>query len=186
MLSTFAIAFSMSTDAFAASLSKGAALHKPKFTEAIRTGFIFGSVEAVTPLIGWACGLAASSYVAAIDHWIAFGLLGAIGLKMIWESLTRPPKAERARRHSLGVLVLTAIGTSLDALAVGVTLALLSADIVVTALAIGGATCLMAALGVMLGRIAGARLGRAAEILGGSVLMAIGTTILLRHLGIWG
>lgn len=186
MFSTLAIAFSMSTDAFAASLSKGAALEKPRFIEIVRTGLIFGSVEAVTPLLGWVLGLAASSYVAAVDHWIAFGLLGVIGLNMSWSGLTRPPETVRPSRHSFSVLLLTAVGTSLDAMAVGVTLALVDANILVTALAIGAATCVMTGIGVAIGRFAGRRLGRAAEVFGGLVLVAVGTSILASHLGLAG
>jgi manganese efflux pump family protein len=80
------IAFSMSADAFAAALGKGAMLEHPRFSEAVRTGLVFGIVEAVTPLIGWAAGLAASTYITAIDHWIGFALLAAIGGKMIWRA----------------------------------------------------------------------------------------------------
>lgn len=184
MLSTVAIAFSMSTDAFAASLGKGAALERPSVAEILRTGFVFGTVEAITPLVGWAIGIAAAAYVQEIDHWIAFGLLAIIGLRMVWQGLTREDSAERASRHSVGVLVSTALATSIDALAVGVTLSFLNADIVITALTIGAATFCMTCLGATIGRFAGARLGRSAEILGGIVLIGVGTTILVEHLGL--
>lgn len=78
------LALSMSADAFAAALGKGARLDRPGWGEALRTGAIFGSIEAVTPLIGWAMGMAASRYIAAFDHWIAFGHSTAIGGKMLW------------------------------------------------------------------------------------------------------
>lgn len=184
MFSTVAIAFSLSTDAFAASVSKGAALHKPRLTDAVRTGLIFGSVEAITPLFGWAIGLMASSYMAAVDHWIAFTVLGFLGLKMAWSGLTRPAGMVRPRGHSIRILVLTAIGTSMDAMAVGVTLALVDANIVAMALATGLATCLMTTIGLMIGRMAGEHFGRAAEVLGGFMLMAVGTSILSSHLGL--
>lgn len=151
----------------------------------MRTGIVFGAVETLTPLLGWAFGFVASAYIEAVDHWIAFGLLFAIGCKMVWEALTRAPEARGIRRHSLAVLVLTALATSLDAFAVGVTLALLSADIVVTALAIGAATFVMASLGLLIGRVVGTLLGRIAEVAAGVCLVAIGTTILTQHLGIW-
>lgn len=185
MITTMAIAFGMSADAFAAALGKGAALHWPRLVEALRTGLVFGTVEALTPFAGWAVGLVASTYIEAVDHWIAFALLGAIGMKMIWESATRVAGKTAERRHTLAVLVLTALATSLDAFAIGVTLAFLSADIVTTALAIGAATFVMARLGVLLGRFVGAMLGRIAECLAGLVLIAIGTTILTTHLGLW-
>jgi putative Mn2+ efflux pump MntP len=182
VLSTFAIAFSMSADAFAACLGKGAAFDRIRMREVVRTGLIFGSVETATPVLGWALGLAASARVAAIDHWVAFALLGIIGVKMIWEGITRSSDVPPARRHAAPVLVLVAIGTSLDAAAVGVTVALTGADIVVMALAIGAATCLMSGLGIAIGRLVGARLGRAAEAMGGITLVAVVTSILLSHL----
>ena len=81
LLTTVVLAFSMSADAFAAALGKGAALERPRLSEALRTGVVFGIIEAITPVMGWAAGLSASSYITAIDHWIAFALLAAIGAK---------------------------------------------------------------------------------------------------------
>ena len=109
------LAFSMSSDAFAAALGKGAVLRRPSYAEALRVGIIFGSVEAITPVVGWLAGRAASGYIVAFDHWIAFGLLVAIGAKMVWDSVRRPDDEQKPRRHSFGVLVATAIGTSIDA-----------------------------------------------------------------------
>ncbi len=171
------LAFSMSADAFAAALGKGAALDRPPFGEALRCGLIFGLIEAATPVIGWAAGTAASAYIAAIGRWIAFVVLVVIGAKMIWDGLRRPTEAARPKRHSTRLLVATAIGTSIDALAVGVTLALLGVGIVTPALGIGLATFTMTTLGVLLGRVLGASYGRIAEILGGTALIAIGIRI---------
>jgi putative Mn2+ efflux pump MntP len=176
------VAFSMSTDAFAAALGKGAALDRPKFSEALRTGLIFGAIEATTPVIGWAMGRAASRYVEAFDHWVAFAILAGIGIKMIWDSFQRDEEEERPQRHSFAVLALTAIGTSIDALAIGVTLALIGANILVNALAIGAATFTMTTLGVMVGRYLGTRFGKYAEGAGGIVLIVIGGLILAQHL----
>jgi len=176
------LALSMSSDAFAAALGKGAVLDRPKFSEALRTGLIFGTIEAITPLIGWALGRAASGYIAAFDHWVAFGLLAGIGGKMIWDSFQRDEADEKPQRHSFAVLALTALGTSIDALAVGVTLALIDANILVNALAIGTATFLMTTLGVMCGRFLGSRFGKYAEAVGGVILIVIGGHILAQHL----
>jgi len=176
------LALSMSTDAFAAALGKGAALHRPKFSEALRTGLIFGTIEATTPVIGWALGRAASRYVAEFDHWVAFAILAAIGIKMIWDSFQRDAEEERPESHSFAVLALTALGTSIDALAVGVTLALIDANILVNALAIGIATFTMTTIGVMAGHALGARFGKYAEGVGGIILIVIGGTILAQHL----
>ena len=181
LLATTVIAFSMSADAFAAALGKGCSLDRPRPGEALRMGLVFGLVEATTPVIGWAAGLAASGYIAAIDHWVAFVLLSIIGGRMIWEGMNRSPEQERPRRHSFGQLITTAIGTSIDALVVGATLALLDASIIVTALAIGLATFAMATIGVLIGRVVGGRFGRIAEALGGVGLILIGLRILIEH-----
>jgi manganese efflux pump family protein len=180
-LAIIVLAFSMSADAFAAALTKGTLLERPSLGEALRSGIIFGAVEGCTPLIGWAAGLAAAAFIQAIDHWIAFGLLGAIGGKMLWESLRHNEGETKATRHSFAALFVTAIGTSIDAMVVGISLAFVNADILVVALAIGLATLTMTTVGIMIGQIVGKRLGRLAEALGGVGLIAIGTTILIEH-----
>lgn len=181
-LSVLLIALSMSTDAFAAAVAKGAALHRPRLSEALKTGLIFGGIETLTPLIGWALGRAASRYVAAFDHWVAFALLAAIGTKMIWDSFQRDEAGEKPQSHSVLALAVTAVGTSIDALAVGVTLALVDAPILVTALAIGAATFTMTTIGLMAGHRLGARFGKHAELFGGLALIAIGAAIVAEHL----
>lgn len=178
---TIALAFSMSMDAFAASLGKGAALHHPPLREAFRTGLIFGVVEAATPILGWMVGVAAAAWITQIDHWVAFILLGVIGGRMAFKALARGEADQAPARHSLGVLGLTALATSLDAMAVGVTLAFIKADILTTATAIGLATFLMAALGMATGRWIGPMCRRIAEFVGGICLVAIGTTTLIEH-----
>jgi len=175
------LALSMSTDAFAAAIAKGARLDRPSLGEALRTGLIFGSIEAATPLIGWAMGKAASRFIADFDHWIAFGILSLIGAKMIWDALRREPDEEKPSSHSLAVLVVTAIGTSIDALAIGVTLAIIGANIIVNALAIGTATFIMVTIGTMMGRSLGEKFGHWAEAAGGVVLILIGIAILAEH-----
>ncbi len=175
------LAFSMSADAFAAALGKGTRLDRPGWGEALRTGAIFGGIEAITPVIGWAAGRAASRYIAAFDHWIAFGLLLAIGAKMIWDAARRHDADEKPSSHSFMVLAVTAIGTSIDALAVGVTLALVGANIIVNALAIGAATFTMTTIGIMAGRLLGEKFGRYAEAAGGLILIAIGCKIVAEH-----
>lgn len=176
------LAFSMSVDAFAVSVGRGAALGRPPIREALRTGLVFGVIEALTPVIGWAAGVAASGYVQAFDHWIAFVLLAAVGGNMVRGAI-RGRTEDAPDRRSFGVLLATAVGTSLDAMAVGVSLAFLRVDIVVTAVAIGLATFLMSSGGMMVGRLIGARFGRYAEGLAGLALFGIGANILVQHLG---
>jgi Predicted membrane protein len=178
------LALGMSMDAFAASMGKGATLHKPKFSEALRTGLIFGVIETLTPLIGWGLGMLASRFVLEWSHWVAFVLLVFLGGRMIVEGFRGEDPDENAeppRRHGFWLLVTTAIATSLDAMAVGVGLAFLQVNIIVMALAIGCATFTMSTLGMMIGRFIGPLLGKRAEILGGIVLIGIGAEILYSH-----
>jgi len=180
---TILLAFGMSMDAFAASIGKGATLHKPKFSEALRTGLIFGVIEMLTPLIGWGMGMLASQFVLEWNHWIAFTLLVFLGGRMVLEGF-RDDSGDLVaapRRHGFWLLVTTAIATSLDAMAVGVGLAFLQVNILTTALAIGCATLIMSTLGIMIGRYIGPLLGKRAEILGGIVLIGIGVQILWGH-----
>lgn len=182
-LAIVVLAFSLSVDSFVVSVGRGAAIGRPRLSEALRTGVVFGVVEALTPVVGWAVGLAASRYVAAIDHWIAFGLLVGVGLHMLHASLS-PAEADKpkaAPNGSLAMLMAAAIGTSIDAMAVGVSLALLDVDIVVIALAVGLTTFLLSSGGMLVGRMLGERFGRRAEFAAGLLLCAIGTTILIEH-----
>ncbi len=179
---TLLLAFGMSMDAFAASMGKGATLHKPKFSEALRTGLIFGAIETLTPLIGWGLGMLASQFVLEWNHWIAFILLTFLGGRMVIEGIRNDVgDDEPIQRHGFWLLVTTAIATSLDAMAVGVGLAFLQVNIIATALAIGCATFIMSTLGMMIGRFIGPLLGKRAEILGGIVLIGIGAQIMWSH-----
>lgn len=180
---TILLAFGMSMDAFAASIGKGATLHKPKFSEAVRTGLIFGAIETLTPLVGWGLGMLASQFILEWNHWIAFILLVFLGGRMIVEGFRgdSDEACEAPHRHGFWLLVTTAFATSLDAMAFGVGLAFLQVSIVTTALAIGCATFIMSTLGMMVGRFIGPLLGKRAEILGGIVLIGIGSEILWSH-----
>ncbi|SLW08215.1 manganese efflux pump MntP [Klebsiella pneumoniae] len=180
---TILLAFGMSMDAFAASIGKGATLHKPKFSEAVRTGLIFGAIETLTPLVGWGLGMLASQFILEWNHWIAFILLVFLGGRMIVEGFRgdSDEACEAPHRHGFWLLVTTAFATSLDAMAVGVGLAFLQVSIVTTALAIGCATFIMSTLGMMVGCFIGPLLGKRAEILGGIVLIGIGSEILWSH-----
>lgn len=186
-LSTAALAMAMSTDAFAAAIGKGTALKQPRWTEALRTGAIFGVIEGITPLVGWLLGLTAVNAVKEWDHWIAFVLLGTLGLHMVYNGLKTDQSEvdaveDKPSRHSFARLALTGFATSIDAMAVGVGLAFIDVNIAYVAAAIGFATFVMVTLGVMLGRVMGAVVGKRAEIVGGIVLAAVGAAILFEHL----
>lgn len=183
-LSIGLLSLAMSTDAFAAAVSKGTALKNPKWSEALRTGAIFGVIEAITPVIGWALGMAAASYVKAWDHWIAFVLLVGLGLMMIYSAWRGAEEEEthKPTSHSFWMLALTGFATSIDAMAVGVGLAFIEVDILTVALSIGFSTFVMVTLGVMVGRWLGNVAGKWAEIIGGVVLIGVGAVILYEHL----
>ena len=173
------LAFSMSTDAFAVAIGKGASLKNPRFFEALRMGLIFGSIEAITPLVGWLIGKVAASYVDAWGHWIAFTLLVGLGAHMLYESLSPSrEEIEKPSRHSFLKIALAAFGTSIDAMAVGVSLAFVEVSIFLAAGLIGLATTVMVTLGVMVGRAVGSLFGQKAEVVGGLTLMAVGGWIL--------
>jgi putative Mn2+ efflux pump MntP len=185
LLATAALALAMSTDAFAVAVGKGAALQRPHLREALRTGAIFGVIEGLTPVIGWALGHWAAPYVQAWDHWIAFTLLGVLGLRMMREGLggADDDEDDKPTSHSFWLLAVTGFATSIDAMAVGVGLAFIDANIITTAGAIGLSTFIMVTLGVMVGRGLGKLVGKRAEVVGGLVLIAIGSLILYEHLG---
>ena len=186
LASTLLLALAMSTDAFAAAVGKGTALQNPRWREALRTGAIFGAIEALTPIAGWALGLGAAGYVKAWDHWIAFVLLGGLGLRMVLAGLNAPggeEETDKPERHSFWLLAITGFATSIDAMAVGVGLAFLDVSILPIAATIGLTTFLAVTAGVMVGRVLGAVAGKRAEIGGGLLLVGIGTAILVEHLG---
>ena len=188
LLTTILLALGMSVDAFAAALARGAGSLHYTWRQTVKTALIFGIVETITPLIGWLVGSMTQKFIAEYDHWLAFGLLLALGMKMIWGALhdngDETTAADGNRTDAtLTLTVITAIATSIDSMVVGVGLAFLDANIWLTALAIGTSTTIMAAVGLRLGRLLGQKIGSRAEMAGGVVLIGIGTFILLEHLG---
>ncbi|MDF1793838.1 MAG: manganese efflux pump MntP family protein [Thalassobaculaceae bacterium] len=185
MISTLALAFGVSADAFTVAIGSGARRDKHRAVDVLLIAFVFAAAEMLALVLGWSLGHAANSYVAAVDHWLAFGVLGGIGLKMIWESLFAAPADDGKPAVIWPTLALTAFGTSVDTFAVGAVLALMEDNLLPTAIAIGAVTFLMACLGMLLGRAVGNALGRPAGVVGGGVLIAIGGAILAQHLGVW-
>jgi len=160
-------------------------MSRPTWPQALRVGLIFAVVETITPILGWLLGSAASRYIEAWDHWIAFGLLVALGVHMIHKAVTAQDDGDvQSSDRSSGVwtLALTGLATSIDAMAVGVSLAFVQVNILVVAAVIGLCTFTMVTLGVMAGRALGAFIGRRAEMAGGVVLILVGATILYEHL----
>lgn len=181
-LSLLLIGAAMSTDAFAAALGKGAAMRRPRFVEALRIGLLFGVIEAVMPVIGWWLGQAAAGVIEGWDHWVALALLSALGAHMIHAGLRHDDDApDRPERHGWLRLAATGFATSIDAMAVGIGLALLDVPILWVALVIGLCTLVMVTVGVLLGHAMGALAGKRAEIMGGLILIFVGVAIAYEH-----
>lgn len=182
------LAIGLSMDAFAVAVCKGLSMRELKYKNIFLTGGFYGVFQALMPVIGFLLGTQFRNYIIPIDHWIAFALLGFIGGKMIYESReTCEAKGECGTKmdaFSLRQLTLSAVATSIDALAVGITFAFLEVQIVPASLLIGVITFTLSCIGVRLGHIARGNLQSKAEIVGGIVLILIGTKILLEHLGV--
>ena len=179
---TLVLAASLSMDAFAAALGKGAGLRRPGLGAALAVGAVFGLFQAGMPLLGFMLGVTVGGLVQAVDHWIAFVLLTGIGARMAWAGWKgEEGAASGASGFALGALLMAGLATSVDALAAGVPLALLGGQVVATACVIGAVTFALSAAGVLMGRAVGPLLGRWAEGAGGIGLMLLGAKILAEH-----
>lgn len=178
-LSLMLLAVGLAMDAFAASVAQGASSGS-RAAAALRIGAAFGAAQAIMPLIGWGLGLAFAPVVRAADHWVALVLLGFIGIRMVREGLSRDDDAP-ARQLIGWALLATAIATSIDAAAAGVALPMLGIPIIIACAVIGVTTAILSFGGVYLGAVAGARLGKAAEVAGGLVLIGLGLKIFIEH-----
>lgn len=177
------IALGLAMDAFAVSICKGLSVSKLKARHSLITGSWFGIFQAVMPLIGYLLGVQFERYITNIDHWIAFVLLGIIGVNMIREALSGEEE-EVCDSFSARSMFPLAIATSIDALAVGITFACLGVPITIAVILIGTVTFALSAAGVKIGNIFGAKFKTPAEIAGGATLIILGSKILLEHLGI--
>lgn len=182
-LSLIALAVALAMDAFAVALAAGAILHPLTFRPCFRLAFHFGLFQAMMPVIGWLAGLTVQSFVAAWSHWIAFALLLYVGGRMIHEAVSAEEGAERANDPSRGLtMVALSVATSIDALAVGLTLAMIDVVIWIPSLVIGLVACGFTVAGLFLGARAGKRWGKRVEVAGGVILIGIGVKILLSAL----
>ena len=181
-ITTLLIAVGLAMDAFAVAISGGATLREGRGRWALIIGALFGGLQAGMPLLGWLGGAALASFAAAYASWIAFFLLVLIGGRMIVESVRGEGEGVQFAGGSVSVLLLLAVATSIDALAVGATFAVLDAPILLPAAIIGVVTFALSAVGVLVGNSFGRALGGKAGILGGVILIAIGARILLEYL----
>lgn len=173
----------LSMDAFAVAICKGLCMPRIRWRDALLIALFFGGFQALMPLIGWAAGSLFASYITAIDHWIAFGLLAFIGGKMLWDAFHEDGEEKACDTHlDLRELTMLAIATSIDALAVGITFAFLGVDIWSAIAVIGITTFVLSLIGVVVGNQFGSRFEKPATIVGGIVLILIGIKILVEHL----
>ena len=182
-LTALVIAVGLGMDAFAVALAVGARSSTLSFRPLFRLSFHFGLFQFLMPVIGWFCGSQIERYIRDFDHWLAFALLAFIGGKMIWESASSDHTAEAAsdptRKWSLVAL---SVATSIDALAVGLSMAFLQVEIWTPSVIIGLVAATMTAVGMVFGRQLGIRFGKRMELIGGLVLIGIGIKIVLEHL----
>ena len=181
----FLIAVGLSMDAFAVSLCKGLSVKKVCSKHVLTAGIYFGGFQMLMPLIGYILGSQFRDLIVNIDHWIAFILLGFVGANMIKEAFEKE-EGEMDASFGPGAMLPLAVATSIDALAVGVTLAFLRVNIVFSVLFIGCTTFILSGVGIKLGNIFGKKFKSKAELAGGIVLILMGVKILLEHLGILG
>jgi manganese efflux pump family protein len=181
--SLVAIALALAMDAFAVAVVTGLGDQPLTRRRVFRLAFHFGLFQALMPTLGWAAGRAVYRWVGQLDHWIAFGLLAFVGGRMIWGALHAGEGERRAGDVTRGwSLVMLSVATSIDALAVGLTLAMIGARILVPALVIGLVAAALTATGMVLGRWIGTPWGKRVEVLGGVILIAIGVRIVWQHL----
>jgi manganese efflux pump family protein len=175
------IAFGLAMDCFAVSISRGLCTKKKRTRTAILIALSFGIFQALMPIIGWYAGETFIKVIEGFDHWVAFALLAAIGLKMILE--TRKQECEKEEKDlTLPILLTLSVATSIDALAAGLSIAFLGIPVYLSAAIIGAASLSLSLAGFYLGKKAGIGLGGRMEILGGLVLIGIGLKILIEHL----
>jgi putative Mn2+ efflux pump MntP len=181
IVAVFAIAVGLAMDAFAVAVSSGVALKRMQARHALLIATFFGVFQALMPFLGWHAGRWARGYVAAFDHWIAFMLLVLVGAKMIYDAVRDSGAKAAADPLNVYVLFLLAIATSIDALAIGITLSFLDVAIALPVLIIGLVTFVLSFAGAYLGSAVGHIAERRMEIAAGFILIGIGIKILFEH-----
>lgn len=184
IIEIFFIGVGLAMDAFAVSICKGLSMKKLNVKKMIIIGGYFGFFQALMPLIGYLLGTRFENLVTQIDHWIAFILLAIIGGNMIKEALGKDAESNNNDSVDFKEMIVLAIATSIDALAVGITFAFLKVDILKSIIIIGITTFIISMIGVVIGNRFGNKYEKKAELAGGIILIIIGLKILLEHLGI--
>lgn len=176
------IAVGLSLDAFAVAVSSGVTIKPVRLRDSLTIAAFFGAFQALMPVLGWLGGTGLRGLITGMDHWVAFVLLAAVGGRMIYESFPKPDPKPAADPRQVPVLLMLAVATSIDALAVGIGLSFIKVAIIRPALIIGAVTFGFSFLGVYIGKKVGRLLGRRVELAGGLILILIGIRILISHL----
>lgn len=177
------IAIGLAMDAVAVSVSSGAVIQDLKIKNALKIALFFGLFQTIMPIIGWFAGSSMRGFITGIDHFIAFGLLFLIGIKMIGESFKTPEERKGQDPLNNYTLFILAIATSIDALAVGITFGFLQLSLLISVIIIGAITFILSFVAVYVGRRFGGFFGKKVEIVGGLILIGIGVKILIEHMG---
>lgn len=182
-ISILLVAIGLSADCFAVALGGGTSKLNHSWPQVFRVASSFGLFQALMPVLGWLAGRSVVEFVAGYDHWVAFGLLVIVGSRMLWESFRPEHGQDKELDITKGLLLITlSVATSIDSLAVGLSFAFLTVNIVTASLTIGAVAFLVTAIGFAVGKRAGKMIGKRAEAIGGIILLAIGLRILLSHL----
>jgi len=182
LITIIIIALGLAMDAFAVSIVSGAAYKQLKIKHALRIALFFGGFQAIMPLIGYLAGLSIKTYITSYDHWVAFGLLSAVGVKMIYGSFKIKSAEENLNPSNILILLVLSLATSIDALAIGITLSFLRVSLVTAVSIIGLVTFVLSYLGVFIGKRFGHFFENKIEAIGGLILIGLGIKILFEHL----
>jgi len=168
-------------DSFAVAVANGVTQYKVSISKSFQIALSFALFQALLPFLGWLAGQSVENLIQETDHWVAFILLLIIGVKMIYDGI-RHNEATEPRELKLSIIITQSIATSIDAFAIGISLAILKESILIPIIAIGVTTLLFSFIGVQLGKMIGNKIGKSVSVFGGIVLIGIGTKILIEHL----
>ena len=182
LITIIVVAVGLAMDAFAVSIVSGTAYQQLKIKHALRIALFFGSFQALMPLVGSLAGLSMRAYIVPYDHWVAFGLLSAVGGKMIYESFKIKSAEQNVNPSNTFILLILSVATSIDALVVGITFSLLTVSLAKAVIIIGLVTFNLSYLGVFIGKKFGHLFESKIEAVGGLILIGLGAKILLEHL----
>ncbi|MBN2682570.1 MAG: manganese efflux pump [Bacteroidales bacterium] len=181
LLFVFLVAFGLSFDSFAVAICSGLRMPKILFFDAAKIAFSLAFFQGAFPLLGWLLGYYVKDYIEAVDHWIAFAILGFLGVRMVLESF-KPDDCKQFNPLKLKTMVTMSVATSIDAFAVGITFSFIETPILLSCAIIGAVTFVVAMTGILIGKKTGSVFGKRMEIAGGIILILLGVKILLEHL----